>query len=285
VIDTSLALPAHLYPLFAPLPLPIASHLVTQEYRRSRRKAVSMRPAPEQVWWVVEEQVRRARTVAYEYMHPFVLVDKRRSEQGLPRAFPSAEWLLDTLATYTPEGKRNAEPTLDYWQKKGLLRRDKPRGQLDLMSVAALLIARIAEEEHQRNWLPSKIREEESDWWCYGQAGPTAPAQPTRLPLAPTLPAATLLWTPWLGAAWEGEWRVIGNKAFRWAGAVSSEHDLEAWDPSIAATIMRSRSHALIGQETIQVALLQEASRMILEQQAERYQHTEPPDLIRAVIE
>lgn len=249
-----------------------------QEYRRYRRVAPSKRPQPEQVWCRVRERVSKARTVAYEYMYPFVAVDKRKSEGELLRTFPSPDWLLDTLATYTPEGKRNAEPTLDHWQQRGLLRRDKPRGLLDLESVAALLVTRIADEEHQRNWLPSELAEEEPAWWCYSQSRPDTPVQPMPLPLPPTLPVATVLWTPWLGATWVSDkWSIIGKLACRWAGVISTADELAAWDPDLATTINTlQRTSALIGQETVQATLVQEASRMILQRVAQQ-QHTEAP--------
>ncbi|MFL5658583.1 MAG: hypothetical protein ACJ8CB_30900 [Ktedonobacteraceae bacterium] len=248
-----------------------------QEYRRYRRVAPSKRPRPEQLWANVHERVSKARTVAYEYMNPFVTVAARRSEQGLPRTFPSAEWLLDALATYTPEGKRNAEPTLDHWQQRGLLRRDKPRGMLDLNSVVALLVARIAEEEHQRNWLPSELAEEEPDWWCYSQAGPNVPVRPMPMPLPATLAVTTVLWTPWSGAVWlSEEWSISGNMAWRWAGVISSEQELQVWDRDLATTITSLRTNPLIGQETVQATLVQEASRMILDRIAHRYQTALP---------
>lgn len=269
------ALPPHLYPALAPLPVPTAEHLVRQEYRRYRRVAPAKRPRPEQVWARVCERVSKARTVAYEYMHPFVMVDQRRSERGLARIFPSPDWLLDALASYTPEGKRNAEPTLDYWQKKGLLRRDKPRGLFDLQSVAALLVARIAEEEHQRNWLPSELAEEEPAWWCYAQAEPDAPVQPIPIPLPSSLPTTMILWTPWLGATWLSDaWSRIGALALRWAGTILHAQELQVWAPDLAQTITATRANLLIGQETIQTALVQEASHLILQRVAQQ-RHTE----------
>lgn len=272
MIELPPTLPPHLYPTFAPLPVPLAEHLVLQEYRRYRRVTPSKRPTASQMWARVCERVSRARTVAYEYMHPFVAVDKKRRDQGLAHTFPSPDWLLDALASYTPQGKRNAEPTLDYWQKKGLLRRDKPHGLLDLTSVAALLVARIAEEEHQRNWLTSELAEEEPTWWCYSQSRPDAPVEPVPLPLPPTLAVTTVLWTPWLGASWlSDEWSLIGNLALRWAGNLSSEQDLQVWDSELAMTITASRTNLLIGQETVQAALVQEASRLILERVAQRH--------------
>lgn len=277
--ERSLDLPPELYPAFAPLPLPLAQHLILQEYRRYRRVVPSRQPTPRQIWAQVWERVSKARLVVYDYLHPFVVVEQRRSHQDLPRLFPSSAWLLDALATYTPEGKRNAEPTVDFWQQRGLLRREKPRGMFSLQSVAALLVARIAEEEHQRNWLPSALPPEEPDWWCYSQRGPTAPILPMPIPLPPTLTGTTVLWTPWLGAAWLSDaWKIVGSLALRWTGDLASAHDLEGWDHELATTILTSQAHLLTGQQRIQAALVQEASRLVLERVAQHaYTHTASP--------
>ncbi len=159
MIEPFLALPECYYPQFAPLPVPMAKHLIREEYRWSRKKAETRRQTPEQIWATIEKRVRDARAIVYEYMNPFVIT-------GQPNPFPSTAWLLDTLADYTPKGKRNALQTVYYWQDKGLLRRDRPRGHLDPTNVAAFLVARIAEKEHQRNWLPAKLEKNEPYWWC-----------------------------------------------------------------------------------------------------------------------
>jgi hypothetical protein len=276
MIEPCLALPYSLYPAFAPLPIPVAEHLVLEEYRRYSRVIPAKRPQPEQIWASVGGRVSKARRVAYEYLKPFVTVDRKRREQGLAGTFPSSEWLLDALATYTPRGKRNAEPTLAYWQQRGLLRRDKPRGEFDLTSVAALLVARIAEEEHQRNWLPSELAEEEPAYWCYSQAGPDALVQPLPIPLPPSLPAATMLWTPWLGAAWiRDEWIIIDQLAYRWAGVLSNGEELQVWDDDLVTILKTLKTNDLISQERVQAILVQEASRVILQRVAHRHQKTQ----------
>jgi hypothetical protein len=275
MVERSLALPYSLYPAFAPLPIPIVQHLVLEEYRRYRRVVPVKRPQPEQIWASVGERVSKARRVAYEYLKPFVTVDRKRREQGLASTFPSSEWLLDALATYTPQGKRNAEPTLAHWQQRGLLRRDKPRGEFDLTSVAALLVARIAEEEHQRNWLPSELDEEEPAYWCYSQAGPDASVQPLPIPLPPSLPATTILWTPWLGAVWTcDEWCIIGQLAYRWACVPSCGDELQVWDDDLVMTLKTLRANELISQERVLAILVQEASHIILQRVAHRHQKT-----------
>ncbi len=69
---------------------------------------------------------------------------------------------------------------------------------------------------------------------------------PCPMPLPADLPLTALLWTPWVGAAWDPHWLKIGNDlgAIRWAGAVSehqcvrwtiSQQELQRWDPEAAA--------------------------------------------------
>lgn len=269
VTEPSLTIPGSLYPAFAPLPIPIAEHLVLEEYRRYRRVPAAKQPRPEQLWARVSERVSKARQVVYEYMEPFVTVERKCRQQGLAGMLLSSDWLLDALAIYTPQSKRNAEVTLSYWQQRGLLRRDKPRGGFDLTSIAALLVARIAEEEHQRNWLPSQLAEEEPVFWCYSQARPDAAVQTLPIPLPPALPVTTVLWTPWLGAAWlSDDWSLIGKQAYRWAGPLSTLEELQVWDSDLATTIKTLQANALTSQEAVQATLIQEAGRISLERVA-----------------
>ncbi len=267
--EPGLALPYSLYPAFAPLPIPIAEHLVVQEYRSYRRVPTAKRPRPEQLWARVSERVSKARQLAYEYLEPFVTVERKRRQQGLEGSLLSSDWLLDTLASYTPQGKRNAEVTLAYWQQRGLLRRDKPRGGFDLTSIAALLVARIAEEEHQRHWLPSVLAEEEPFFWCYSQARPDAGVEPLPIPLPPALPVTTVLWTPWLGAVWlSEEWSLIREQAYGWVGPLSTPEELQVWDGDLATTIKTLRANTLTNQEAVQAILIRQAGHMILERVA-----------------
>jgi len=261
MIEPFLALPECYYPQFAPLPVPMAKHLIREEYRWSRKKAETRRQTPEQIWATIEKRVRDARAIVYEYMNPFVIT-------GQPDPFPSTTWLLDTLAGYTPEGKRNALQTVYYWQGKGLLRRDRPGGHLDPTNVAAFLTARIAEKEHQRNWLPAKLEKNEPYWWCYSQKGPDASIEYTPLPLPANLPPATFLWTPWIGAPWfSKEWQVFGDKAARWAGVISYEQEIKVWDDDTAMKIVGLRDEGFVKEEDIR-SMIQGASQMILKRLA-----------------
>lgn len=258
------ALPPALYPAFAPLSAPTAAHLVQKEWYRYRRVTPSKRPAIQNIWMTVLQRVEFARSIVFEYMSPFVATDKIRQRKGMSRAFPQPEWLLDALAAYVPGGKRNAEATIDDWQKRGLLWREKTRGMLDLTSVASLLIARVANSRHKTTWLPSFITEDEPVWWCYGKYTPYAPVQAVPIPIPVSQRAATLLWTPWAGAAWDDEWEIMDEKVYRWAGQILAIEELEVWDSELPAIIRQGRSDVLLGRSSVQQFLVQEASDMVL---------------------
>lgn len=270
-LPPAFTLPISLYPAYAPLPRSMAQHLVLLEWRKRYRRVVpSKQPPAEQVWFSVLGRVARARQIVYEYMSPYVIAD-RQQQLKHERGFPSTEWLLQALETY---GTRYAEPTVSYWQNKGLLRRTSARGPLTLSSVAAFLVARIADEDHERNWLPSSLMENEPSWWCYGQASAEASVRsiPIPVPLSSALTSATVLWTPWLGAIWEEQaWQPIeGHEiAARWWQSHLSLPDIEQWDTGLAQRLSHMlRENALLSQKTVQVAVLREASDTLLRQLA-----------------
>ncbi len=216
----------------------------------------------------VLEKIARARTLVYDYVRPFVMADKKRQQRGESRIFPQAEWVMETLAQYTPGLIRNSVETLDFWQKKGLLRREKTRGLLEITSVAALLIARLAEEKLQRNWLPSSLEADEPHWWCYGRSAPDAPLQAIPVPIPPSSsPPSLLLWTPWQGAVWEEEepWQIVvgGDGLYRWANSPSAT-DLLTWDEELPAKILAVQDDPLFGRPSVQEVLLQEVRYDVL---------------------
>ncbi len=257
--------PSQLYPAFAPLPVPIANHLLLLQERQYRRRP-SMRPASEEMIQTVLDNICQARTLVYEYLRPFVMADKKRQQRGEGRAFPHVEWLLETLAQYSPGLVRNSTETLDFWQKKGLLRREKTRGLLEITSVAALLIARLAEGKLQRNWLPSLLEADEPHWWCYGRTSPDAPLQAIPVPIAPSFPSSTIVWTPWQGAIWEeDQWQIIvgGDYLYRWTSSPSVT-DMLIWDEEVPGKILACQHDPLFGRPTVQRVLLQEAEYDVL---------------------
>ncbi len=256
--------PPCLYPAFAPLSIPMANHLLLLEERKYHRRPTK-RPASPEMLQTVLERISRARTVVYEYLRPFVAADKKRQQRGESRVFPSQEWVLETLAFYAPNGVKNDEETLDDWQKRSLLRREKTRGRLDMTSLATLFIVRLAEEVHLRNWLPTCVTPEEPWWWCYGQDAPGASVEAIPLPLPGDLPPSLVIWTPWQGAIWEQEWQLHGRDGnlYRWANPPGLE-GLQVWDKQLPAKIQACKEHPLFGRPAVQRVLLEEARHMVL---------------------
>jgi hypothetical protein len=253
-----------LYPAFAPLSVQMANHLLLLE-ERTYRRCPSRRPASPEMIQTVLQRIYRARKLAYDYMRPFVVADLKRQQHGENRTFPNAEWLLEALAQYAPLSVRNANETLDFWQKKGLLRRVHPRGLLDTTSVAALLTARLAVENMQRNWLPSFMETTDPYWWCFGRVSPESQIQAIPVPFSPSLPASMMVWTPWQGAIWEEQWQLIigGEYLYRWAGSPSLG-DLLLWEEDLPRKILDAQHDALFGRSAVQQILLQEARHDVL---------------------
>jgi len=255
--------PSQLYPAFAPLPAPMADHLLLLEQRRYRHRP-ARRPADQEMAQAVLARIDLARTLVFEYLYPFVTADQKRQERGESRTFPNVDWLLETLVQYTPGQGGNAEATLDFWQKRGLLRREKTRGLLEITSVAALLVARLTEGTLQRNWLPSFLEEIEPFWWCYGRVSPESPIQAIPVPFPADLPSSMVLWTPWRGAIWDGTWLSIRTTfLYRWARSPSVE-DLLLWQEEIPRKIQAVQHDTLFGRPSVQSILVQEARSDVL---------------------
>jgi len=262
----SVTFPRALYPACAPLPMPMANHLLLQEQRRYARRPTK-RPSDDVIMHAVLEKISQARSIVYEFLNPFVRAEQNRMSRGESRTFPEMDFLLETLAHYTPGGIRNAEATVDFWQKRGLLRREKTRGALDITSVAALFIARLAEKDLQRNWLPSSLSDAEPRWWCAGVYAPHTPVHSFPQPLLSAPSRSLVLWTPWQGAAWEEQWYPLGDthpSLCRWAQAPSAR-DVLVWDEALGRQLLLLQADAFLGRSGIQAAILEEASRDILD--------------------
>jgi hypothetical protein len=257
--------PPTLYPAIAPLSAPMANHLLLQEERQNRQRP-SRRPPPEMMVEAVLERIRRVRPVVFDYLHPFVIADTIRQREGKSRAFPRSDFLRETLAQYSPGQGEISEATLDYWQRRGLLRREQPRGLLDITSVAALLIARLVEGNRQRNWLPSEHKETEPFWWCFGRVAPDAPIQAIPVPIPAAFPASLVVWTPWRGVMWEDGWQGMSRRGeyFYWWARPPSAQDLLVWDEEISRKLLAVQHDPLFGRPSVQTVLLQEAMHDVL---------------------
>ena len=94
---------------------------------------------------------------------------------------------------------------------------------LEPQSVAEVLLARMLHTQ-ERGWLPA-TKSQITWWWCWSQDAPDAPILPCPYPLPANLASHTLLWTPWLGATWDGlepsngSWLVVpGRGCIRFRG-------------------------------------------------------------------
>jgi len=221
-------LPPSLLPALAPLSRPMVKHLLV----RMARKHPQVKEVAH--WDTLLEQTDLKRRDAFFYMNSYIL------SQDDPHI--TTAWLLETLSIYSPGQKRVPSSNISHWAGRGVLR-IPTHGRPEPDSVAALLIARML-DPGERNFLPEDVKEEEPHWWCYAQTlqGTTFPCP---LPLPGDLPASTLLWTPWAGAAWNPYWLKVGEDlgAIRFAGATLrqgrvewqvTQRDLEQWTPHLA---------------------------------------------------
>ncbi len=227
-------------PRLAPLPIPMAEHLLKQ-HRRLLKKTVrtsSQDELEKGALALLEKNVQEKRQVVYVLMDPLVQTEQVSRELSL-----STTWIMHVLRAHTPENRPVPSQTLSLWRERNLLRY-RERGHPDLDNTAALLLARMV-DERMRNWLPTAIEEDEPDWWCWRQDTPEMPSVPCPVPLPGHLSSSTLLWTPWIGASWDSHWLKIGDLgAIRWGGAVGekqhvrwtlSQQDLQVWDAEAAA--------------------------------------------------
>ena len=226
---------SRVYPLAAPLPIPMIEHLLKQRMEHlSSGKSVKGVLTEKAGWELLEQDIRRNRNAVFPYMRAFVVTGQL-----------STTWLLQTLTAHTPRKTPVTSQTLSKWHKRHLLRY-QDHGLPETDSTAALFIARMTDTKRERNWLPTTLKKEEPHWWCWRQEGPKSPPIPCPVPLPEGLPPATLLWTPWAGATWTPNWLGIGNGlgSIRWAGANDEEgitrwkvtaQDLHLWDSAVAA--------------------------------------------------
>ena len=217
--------------LFAPLPIPFMTHL-----HACLGQPLSM----------IAQQVNLHRLLVATYMQPFVGAEQlhRTNRQSVRSQGNNIDtgWLIASLAQNSPGKRRIPLPTLSDWHTRHLLRY-RAWGYPDFQSAAAVLLMRMLCPQ-PRGWLPSMMAEQEPQWWCWRQDGPDQPRTLCPYPLPDDVPDAALLWTPWSGAAWDGEWIPIGTQgAIRW-GTVTpgnskrwrmSLQQLSCWDAEVIA--------------------------------------------------
>ena len=229
-------LPKSLYAEIAPLPPAMADHLLLRLERKIHFSEDTL------IEMLIKE-VREKRETAFFYMNPFIT-------SGV---FTTAR-LLDTLSIYSPTHKPLPRPTLSFWSRRGLVRFEA-QGRPEPQSAAALLIARLI-DDGERNFLPDTIIEEEGSWWCTAQTSPHA--LPHTLPVSrlDELPPASLLWTPWSGAAWSTDWVMIHDVhsndrgAIRWSSIRKSRGEQE-WNITLEALLHWDATLATVASPTL----------------------------------
>jgi hypothetical protein len=222
-------------PQLAPLPIPIAEHLLKQRRRLLKKtgRTIPQDELEKVALSLLEKKVQEKRQAVYVLMDPLV-----QAEISI-----STARIMQVLMAHTPENRLVSSQTLSLWRERNLLRY-RERGHPDPENTAALLLARMV-DERIRNWLPTTIEEHEPAWWCWRQDTPEMPLVPCPVPLPGNLSPSTLLWTPWIGATWDPHWLKIDDLgAIRWVGAVDekqhvrwtiSQQDLQVWDSEAAA--------------------------------------------------
>lgn len=237
MVQVQREIPACSLPDFAPLPSPFVQHLLD-----------TLKLTPEEL----QRQVRSFRQSISTYMEPYVRIQIEQrypANQAKGKLDPSQEdlgittgWLMKAITANSPGKRRIPLQTISSWHKRGLLRY-RQWGLPDFSSAAALLIMRML-HYYVRGWLPSTMDAQEPHWWCWRQDSPDAPVIRCPYPLPDNLPASTLLWTPWSGAAWEPAWVSVGAwGAMRWTGfpgratgrATFTRDMLAQWDTELAA--------------------------------------------------
>lgn len=237
---SSVVLPETLYAEVAPLPIPMAQHLYQYWINKLSTDHSDVDPSN----FLLEIQEKRQ--FVYTYMDSFVR--NREHDQSPRRLRYSTQWLRETLGQYTPNKKPIPSKTFDHWVANNLIRNTR-KGQPTPDSGAALCIVRMIIEGTKL--MPGSMPADTPPWVCYAQD--SIDGQRYRVPITEIklLSPATLLWTPWPGAAWDSHWRLISNPlmgeyfgAIRFAKAVTihgetyynvSKDDIVSWIPEFAA--------------------------------------------------
>ncbi len=222
-------LPEAMYAEVAPLPVPMAQHL----YRTFLKSSDHPLEDPSSFL----EELQEKRRSVYACMDSFV----RNRDGQLPHHLRyTTQWLRENLGHYTP-GKQPISPkTFNHWVKNGFIRNTR-KGQPTPDSGAAVYIMRMMIQGTKL--LYDSLPADAAPWVCFAQDGHGD--QPYSLPIheieqCPR--AATLLWTPWAGAAWDPHWMLLSNVLEgKYFGAIRFAH----------AETLRDETYYMVSQEDI----------------------------------
>jgi len=166
---------------------------------------------------VLVPEVAQARQRVFELMQREIRTSGRLTRRWL---------LVDVL--YPPPHTPYQERLTD-WHRENLLIFDRD-GEPEPNSAAAILVLR--ELVHRKRWLPPPPPKPRS-YYCFQYDTPGGEPVPYELPLVPVDashpsalkptpvegPLPYVLWTPWKGAAWDGDaWQIVEDGVIRWVG-------------------------------------------------------------------
>ncbi len=254
-----IVLPEELFADVAPLPVPMAQHLFRSWMNRSSVGCQELS--------CFLEELQEKRRYVYTYMDSFVR--NREDRQSPHRLRYTTQWLRENLGQYTPNKQPIPPKTFNQWVANGFIRNTR-KGQPTPDSGAAVYIMRMMLEGSRLLYdsLPSDV----APWVCFAQDAPGE--QVYRVPMneIERLPhAATLLWTPWAGAAWDSHWILLSNAlegkffgAIRFAHAETlhgetyynvSKDEIVAWLPRYANLLNNGSFNVDKQQRIVRVAL------------------------------
>ena len=200
-------------PALAPLNSPLLAQILHQHVA-SRSVIEAIRRYPHSFDWLLQV-IRPLRDQVARDLGAVVETD------GL-----TASQFLDLLRDVSPPTARPNTALLSNWRGRGLIQASR-HGYLEPQRAAAVLLARRLLPTATRNWLPDEMTPREPIWWCWRQDEPTAPITTCPVPLPTDLPASTLLWVPWIGAAWLPDWAPLARGAL-YCGGIHSVQELLA---------------------------------------------------------
>ena len=245
-------------PYFAPLSIPMIEKAVSSQEEDGPSTSLNLREVVSTfaaTYARLRQRLVEPREETFELMRPVVAAHQFNSD-----------WMLNTLSRYTPNRGPNrplSAQALHRWRESGAIvyRVDN---EPDTDNGAAVIVLRRLIPQRERGWLPSPPRGEpfanyfsgQPLWWAWRQDSPTSPIVPCPVPLPRNIPASSLLWTDWLGAAWKPAWLRIGHLGCcRWAGTLTqdgemlwalTEEELEGWGVPISG-VYRQALHNDMG--------------------------------------
>lgn len=258
-----LTLPEEMFAEIAPLSAPLGNHFYQYWCALKPKEALSVIQAR-----VLQEIATKRRDV-YLVMDGFV----RNRDNAAPHHLQfSTQWVREKmLAPYTPRHLPIPPKTFNQWLATGFIQSER-KGRPIPDSVAAVGILRMGIKG--KKVLPGSQPKDEPPWWCYAQISPESERLCIPVTDIATLPAHTLVWTPWAGASWNPCWMLIGDAlgAIRFAGAHSiqgqvqytlSLRELFVWRPQLSAIYSKGPFAKDEGQMLVRLALVQLAEGRI----------------------